>query len=342
MQNASSDELRAKLSQLISTTRQGVLAGYPLRHVRVGDTQHRRNLAALADQPDSGVTRISVPLDNAERIRFVRKWMEKHQRKLASGALASTLVLPMLAQAAEGNMVEVGELQGVVSSETLANGNMQIIFEDGRVAQLDASHVQVAEGRMLVDVEALQAALEVATVPAVQLSNVAEAVVNDDGTASLTMQDGPRLLIQPEAMKVQDGQVMMTQAQVADAGLETDTSFVSPFAGVGMSDNDSVSHASDTGDSGMGGLTGGQIAAGAAGLGVIAALASSGSSSSSSPAPEDEDPSGPVVGGPDEGPIEGNAQDGYIVNADVVFLDAEGNQIGSTTTSDEAGSEGDF
>ncbi|MGM0615758.1 MAG: hypothetical protein ACQES7_09350, partial [Pseudomonadota bacterium] len=32
----------------------------------------------------------------------------------------------------------------------------------------------------------------------------------------------------------------------------------------------------------------------------------------------------------------------YIVNADVVFLDAEGNQIGSTTTSDEAGSEGDF
>ncbi|NOG30755.1 hypothetical protein HLB35_01370 [Halomonas sp. TBZ9] len=97
MQNASSDELRAKLSQLISTTRQGVLAGYPLRHVRVGDTQHSRNLAALANQPDSGVTRISVPLDPTERIRFVRQWMEKHQRKLASGALASTLVLPMLA-----------------------------------------------------------------------------------------------------------------------------------------------------------------------------------------------------------------------------------------------------
>ncbi|NOG32674.1 hypothetical protein HLB35_14550 [Halomonas sp. TBZ9] len=234
--------------------------------------------------------------------------MAKHQRKLAGGALASTLVLPMLAQAAEGEMVAVGDLNGVAATEELADGGLQIIFEDGRVVQLGADHVQMMGEQVAVDAQALQSALEAAAIPVEQLEGVEGVVLNEDGTATITMEDGQRMLIEPGAMQVQSGQVVMTEAQVSGAGLGGNYSFSTPLEGAAMSSGASASTSSSSasGDTVLGGLTGAQLAMGAAGVGVVAALASSDSSSSSAPETPTEAPT--------EEPGEPNTVDAFVID----------------------------
>ncbi|MFW6345396.1 MAG: hypothetical protein ACOC0M_03550, partial [Halomonas sp.] len=323
--------LMAKLHELLSSTRPAVLAGHWIPEVYVGSARHSGRLEALAAQSDSGVHRLSVPSDPAARVRFVRDWVARHHRKVAAGGLASTLVLPLLAQATElSERIALEALEGIAEASVLDDGSLALRLEDGRTLRLAAEQVAEIDGQLHVETEALLAALEEATLPIDQLPLVSAAVLNADGTATITLTDDTQLLLAEHDFTVVEGEVGVTPAQAQQSGLADGEDFSSVL---GQAAFDTVPPESTTA-SPFADLSPVQIVLGALGIGAVAAAAGGGGGSSTSrPAPND--PEQPAT-------IEGYVIDGYVAGINVDFLDADGNVLGSTTTQGGEGNPGFF
>lgn len=276
-----SETQRGSLRAFIEMSRNIILQGQLLTGVRACTRSAAEWLDQQAHDHRSGVRCISIPGDPRERARFVRDWYARNRRQAAQGGLASVLVLPLLAQAAEtsesGQTVSVLAIRGVVDWILQDDDSLALVLRGGQVVRIDAADVTTDGDQIEVDVDAVLAkgleldgldASRLIKLEALEMVDTAE--LNPDGSATLTMVDGVRMRLDPAAVSVVDGSVMATTEQARQHGL-----LDGQVTGGGRGEESWIPQVDTT-----------LVALGAAGVGGIAlALGSSGSDSSNGAGP---------------------------------------------------------
>ncbi len=333
---------QSSLGKALAMTRQALFGGQLLGGIRIGDTQSLKRLDSISSLTES-VRSIQVPADPIARLRFVSKWMARHQRRMAAGSMASMLVLPLLAQADEARVV-LNELEGIREIVQRPDGHLQVLLLDGRELELAATDVEQVDGKWHVDTKAMQQAEAEALLALEAIDGIQHAVVNEDGSVTLIKTDGSRMLLEAESVQIVQGQAMTTQAELLEQGVLLAAELPSLLEGSGYSGTSTAS-ASEGGTnsamiwSGIGGAVGVAAAAGGSSS-SSSSNSSTGSSSSSgsSPSPSSPPAAGPsdlndsegednvLVSPPDELTLEGFVIDGYISGARV-FRDENGDGV---------------
>ncbi|WP_444999345.1 Ig-like domain-containing protein [Halomonas mongoliensis] len=330
-QRTQGDGWRLSLDRALSETRQALFGGQLLGGIRVGDTASLERLATVSSGTEV-VRSIKVPADPAARLRFVRKWLAQHQRKVAAGSMVSMLVLPLLAQSAQAadTRVVLEDLDGVREIIQEAEGHLKVRLQDGRELELSADDVIEVGGQWHVDVVALAQAETEALLALEALDDVQRVVVNDDGSVNLVMSDGSRILLEAGSVQVVQGKAMATQAQLMEQGMLQPGELPSLLGDVAPT-------SASTGDTTGGGISPAIMWGGIAGAaGVAVAAGGSSSSSSSGSSSSSDSPVGPSVedsadGGDSndlESPLEGETLEGFVIDGYIadarVFRDEDG------------------
>ncbi|KHJ50812.1 hypothetical protein PZ78_11115 [Vreelandella venusta] len=209
-------------ADILKSTQPGVINGHLLNGVRVSSVEAQGAWQALADTR-SDVSRIEIPADPHERVAFVRRWMEKNQKTLKQGGMAATLVLPLLAQQALADkMVPVNDLQGVSEVIRQPNGSLTLMMNSGQRIDLAAADVALANGRVVVDVDALMQQLgndSGLLVPLSQLPDVQTWELLPDGNVLVTMADGSQLVVPRWAVVEQGDLLLISPSDALQQGL---------------------------------------------------------------------------------------------------------------------------
>lgn len=209
-------------ADILKSTQPGVVNGHLLNGVRVSSVEAQGAWQALADTR-SDVSRIEIPADPHERVAFVRRWMEKNQKTLKQGGMAATLVLPLLAQQALADkMVPVNDLQGVSEVIRQPNGSLTLMMNSGQRIDLAAADVALANGRVVVDVDALMQQLgndSGLLVPLSQLPDVQTWELLPDGNVLVTMADGSQLVVPRWAVVEQGDLLLISPSDALQQGL---------------------------------------------------------------------------------------------------------------------------
>ena len=209
-------------ADILKSTQPGVVNGHLLNGVRVSSVESQGAWQALADTR-SDVSRIEIPADPHERVAFVRRWMEKNQKTLKQGGMAATLVLPLLAQQALADkMVPVNDLQGVSEVIRQPNGSLTLMMNSGQRIDLVAADVALANGRVVVDVDALMQQLgndSGLLVPLSQLPDVQTWELLPDGNVLVTMADGSQLVVPRWAVVEQGDLLLISPSDALQQGL---------------------------------------------------------------------------------------------------------------------------
>ncbi|WP_144982319.1 calcium-binding protein [Halomonas sp. C22] len=334
-------------ADILKSTQPGVVNGHLLNGVRVSSVEAQGAWQALADTR-SDVSRIEIPADPHERVAFVRRWMEKNQKTLKQGGMAATLVLPLLAQQALADkMVPVNDLQGVSEVIRQPNGSLTLMMNSGQRIELMAADVALANGRVVVDVDALMQQLgndSGLLVPLSQLPDVQTWELLPDGNALVTMADGSQVVVPRWAVVEQGDLLLISPSDALQQGIAAGEDFGNllfvPSASFTSAPSGAAAAAGTTGSNSAPVssfadippwlyIGGGAIAVGAAAAG---GGGGGGSSPPPEPAPEPEPeptPEPPVT-------VSGYVIDGYISGATVTrALDAN-----SVTTNREGFFEG--
>lgn len=97
-------------------------------------------------RPESG------PADTATRDLRTQRWIAAQRKAAGAGALTASALLPALAAAQAGaELVLVSSIQGVASSQVLANGALQLTLANGSLLTVAAESVTVlASGQIAV------------------------------------------------------------------------------------------------------------------------------------------------------------------------------------------------
>lgn len=334
-------------ADILKSTQPGVVNGHLLNGVRVSSVEAQGAWQALADTR-SDVSRIEIPADPHERVAFVRRWMEKNQKTLKQGGMAATLVLPLLAQQALADkMAPVNDLQGVSEVIRQPNGSLTLMMNSGQRIELMAADVALANGRVVVDVDALMQQLgndSGLLVPLSQLPDVQTWELLPDGNALVTMADGSQVVVPRWAVVEQGDLLLISPSDALQQGIAAGEDFGNllfvPSASFTSAPSGAAAAAGTTGSNSAPVssfadippwlyIGGGAIAVGAAAAG---GGGGGGSSPAPEPAPEPEPeptPEPPVT-------VSGYVIDGYISGATVTrALDAN-----SVTTNREGFFEG--
>lgn len=125
-------------------------AGHVVSGIRTADADAMKG---LEKRGLAGLRRIAVPQDDAARQSFIRKWTQRHQKRLAAGLPTALLVLAMGSAAAQAQdaMVDLGGMADVASVEVLADGSAQVTLSNGATLIVPkGSFVIAADGSILV------------------------------------------------------------------------------------------------------------------------------------------------------------------------------------------------
>ncbi|MBR2513955.1 MAG: hypothetical protein IKE45_08010 [Halomonas sp.] len=213
------------------------------------------------------------------RLHFARQWMAKHQRKFAKGGIATSLTLPLMAQAAmqDGDIV-IEQLDGVANASTQADGSLVLELSDGRILEIPAQHVSQSEGQTLVNAQALQQAEADAWVRLDTLPDIEDVALNQDGSVTVTQTDGSQHTLAEGTTRTTDGQVVGDTTALTEQGLLSAESYASvlPDSATTVPGGSVITQAGYN-------ITPGMVAgAGAIAVGGIAITANNSSSSDSS------------------------------------------------------------
>ena len=157
-------------------------------------------------RPESG------PADTATRDLRTQRWIAAQRKAAGAGALTASALLPALAAAQAGaELVLVSSIQGVASSQVLANGALQLTLANGSLLTVAAESVTVlASGQIAVTAAAassIASAVAAAGLGALPVIGgvaggvgVVSAVVNqDDDPPAEVVPPLPQLTLDPDA-----------------------------------------------------------------------------------------------------------------------------------------------
>ncbi|NDL70324.1 calcium-binding protein [Vreelandella alkaliphila] len=215
-------------ADILKSTQPGVMNGHLLNSVRVSSVGSQGDWQAFADTQE-GVARIEIPADPQARLAFVRRWMAKNQKLLKRGGMASTLVLPLMAQQVlADDMVAINDLQGVDDVIRQPNGSLTLVMNNGQHIYLAAADVELEGGRVVVDITALMEKLDAGSgllVPLSQLPNVQTWELMPDGNVMITRADGSQLLVERGAVVQQGDLLLISPSSALQQGVAESTDF---------------------------------------------------------------------------------------------------------------------